>query len=44
MLFCPNCKKGVRIGRKVVDGRKYRECKKCKADLGTISKAKVVKK
>lgn len=44
MLFCPNCKKGVRIGKKIVDGRKYRECKKCKADLGTICKVKAVSK
>lgn len=41
LLFCPNCKKGIRYGRKnAADGRKFRECKKCKADLGTISKAK----
>jgi large subunit ribosomal protein L24 len=40
LLFCPNCKKGVRYGKKITDGRKFRECKKCKSDLGTISKAK----
>ncbi|MSR31248.1 MAG: 50S ribosomal protein L24 [Gemmataceae bacterium] len=41
MLFCPNCKKGVRFGKKITpDGRKHRECKKCKGDLGTISSAK----
>ena len=41
LLFCPNCKKGIRYGRKIAaDSRKFRECKKCKADLGTISKAK----
>ncbi len=29
MLYCPNCKKGVRVGVAVVDGKKTRVCKKC---------------
>lgn len=29
MLYCPNCKKGVRVGNAVVDGKKVRVCKKC---------------
>lgn len=28
-LICPKCKKTSRIGYKVVDGKKYRICKKC---------------
>jgi large subunit ribosomal protein L24 len=27
--YCPNCKKGVRVKRIVVDGKKVRKCKKC---------------
>ena len=35
------CRSCTDHGRKIAaDGRKFRECKKCKADLGTISKAK----
>ena len=30
MLYCPNCKKGVRVGYSVVDGKKTRICKDCK--------------
>ena len=31
MLVCPKCDKPTRIGNKVLeDGRKLRECKKCK--------------
>ena len=30
MLYCPNCKKGVRAGYEVVDGKKTRVCKECK--------------
>lgn len=29
MLYCPECKKGVRVGFSVVDGKKVRVCKKC---------------
>ena len=30
MLYCPNCKKGVRAGYEVIDGKKTRICKDCK--------------
>ena len=30
MLICPKCDKPTRVGYKVVEGRKYRYCKKCK--------------
>lgn len=30
LLYCENCKKGVRIGKKILDdGTKVRYCKKC---------------
>lgn len=29
MIYCPNCKKGVRVGYSVQDGKKVRVCKKC---------------
>ena len=28
-LYCPNCKKGVRVHTEVVDGKKVRVCAKC---------------
>jgi large subunit ribosomal protein L24 len=28
-LVCPKCGKPTRLGHKVVDGKKYRICKKC---------------
>ena len=28
-LYCPNCKKGVRVHTEVVDGKKIRVCAKC---------------
>jgi large subunit ribosomal protein L24 len=38
-LFCPTCKRGVRIGsRYAADGRKERYCKNCTSALGTLSK------
>jgi len=38
-LFCPNCKHGVRIGRRyAADGHKERYCKNCTSALGTLSK------
>jgi large subunit ribosomal protein L24 len=37
MLYCANCKRGVRIGlRKDAQGGKERFCKKCKGTLGKI--------
>ena len=35
LLYCPTCRRGVRIGRRyAADGRKERFCKKCGAGLG----------
>ena len=28
-LYCPTCKKGVRVHTEVVDGKKIRVCAKC---------------
>lgn len=33
MLFCPKCAKPVRGGYAFKDGKKYRVCKKCGAEL-----------
>jgi large subunit ribosomal protein L24 len=39
LLFCPNCRRGVRIGRRYLDdGRKERYCKRCGNGLGRLSK------
>ena len=41
MLFCPQCKRGVRIGRRgAADGSKERYCKKCGGGLGVLRKPK----
>ena len=32
-LFCEKCGKGVRVGHKIVDGKKVRVCKKCGAEV-----------
>ena|ERR1700722_20464469 len=41
LLFCPTCRRGVRIGRRYeANGAKVRCCKKCGANLGAISKAR----
>ena len=32
-LYCSNCKKGVRVGYKVEDGKKTRVCKKCGKEI-----------
>ena len=32
-LVCPKCDKGVRVGHKMVDGKKVRVCKKCGAEI-----------
>ena len=29
MVICPKCSKSVRVGYKMVDGKKFRVCKKC---------------
>jgi len=39
LLYCPSCRRGVRIGRRYKDdGAKERFCKKCGAGLGLLSK------
>jgi large subunit ribosomal protein L24 len=38
-LYCPSCKRGVRVGRRYgADGHKERYCKKCGTALGVLSK------
>ena len=32
-LWCPDCKKGVRIKHSIVDGKKVRVCPKCGAEI-----------
>jgi len=39
-LFCPNCRRGVRVARRINEnGSKERVCKKCDRSLGVIRKA-----
>ncbi len=39
LLWCPTCRRGVRIGRRyTAAGAKERYCKKCSHGLGAISK------
>src|ERR1700746_3233911 len=39
MLVCPNCRRGVRVGRRYLnDGSKERYCKSCSNGLGRLSK------
>jgi large subunit ribosomal protein L24 len=39
LLYCPGCRRGVRIGKRYADsGAKERYCKKCGNGLGTLSK------
>ncbi len=41
LLFCPTCRRGVRVGRRYgPDGAKERFCKKCGGGLGALSKAR----
>jgi large subunit ribosomal protein L24 len=41
LLYCPTCRRGVRIGRRyAADGRKERYCKKCGNGLGALSRAR----
>ena len=41
LLWCPVCRRGVRIGRRyTADGSKERYCKKCGTGLGKLSKAR----
>ena len=40
-IYCPACKRGVRMGRRYADdGHKERYCKKCGGSLGALSKAR----
>jgi large subunit ribosomal protein L24 len=32
-LYCQNCKKGVRVASKIVDGKKVRVCAKCRQEI-----------
>ena len=39
LLYCPHCRRGVRLGRRYTDnGAKERYCKKCGGGLGLLSK------
>src|ERR1700731_597781 len=39
LLYCPTCRRGVRIGRRYeANGAKMRYCKKCGVNLGALSK------
>ena len=44
LLFCGNCRRGVRIGHRFTEtGQKQRYCKKCSASLGNVGPAKPAK-
>src|ERR1700712_484537 len=37
LLYCPACRRGVRIGHRFTDaGQKQRYCKKCSSSLGNV--------
>ncbi|WP_406697834.1 50S ribosomal protein L24 [Singulisphaera sp. Ch08] len=41
MLYCPSCKRGVRIGHRFAEnGQKQRYCKACSASLGSVGPVK----
>jgi large subunit ribosomal protein L24 len=41
MLYCPSCRRGVRVGHRFNDdGQKQRYCKACSATLGNVGPAK----
>jgi len=41
MLYCPTCRRGVRVGRRyTAEGRKERYCKKCGNALGFLGRAR----
>lgn len=41
LLYCNACGRGVRVGFQYkADGSKIRHCRKCQADLGTVSPPK----
>lgn len=38
LLYCTTCGRGVRVGFQFrEDGSKFRKCRKCQGDLGTVS-------
>jgi len=44
MVVCGACGKATRVGvRTTADGGKFRVCRKCKADIGTIRPARAAK-
>jgi large subunit ribosomal protein L24 len=45
LLYCPTCRRGVRIGRRYnAQGAKERFCKKCGSGLGGLSKPRAAYK
>ena len=40
LVVCPACNKGTRVAYKIVDGKKFRVCKKCGASLDVTTEAK----
>jgi large subunit ribosomal protein L24 len=41
MLYCPSCRRGVRVGHRFSDaGQKQRYCKVCSAGLGNVGPVK----
>ena len=41
MLYCPGCRRGVRVGHRFTDaGQKQRFCKVCSASLGNVGPVK----
>jgi large subunit ribosomal protein L24 len=32
-LICPKCKRATRVGYKIIEGKKYRICKKCGQEI-----------
>ena len=44
LVICPVCGKATRVGYEVVDGKKVRICKKCKASLDVKVEKKVATK
>jgi large subunit ribosomal protein L24 len=41
MLYCPTCRRGVRVGHRFTDqGQKQRYCKVCSANLGNVGPVK----
>jgi large subunit ribosomal protein L24 len=41
MLYCPSCRRGVRVGHRFTEsGQKQRYCKVCASSLGNVGPAK----